>query len=142
MPYRQIVYLSSATLPFSDADLVALLEDSRRRNTACGVTGLLLYDSVDILQVLEGPPDAVAATLARIGRDPRHRGLLIVHDRQTETRDFADWAMGFRPARASEIASVRGLKRLDPMFLTELAASLRDPAARVFVRQFGEAASR
>lgn len=142
MSLRQVVYLSSATQPFSEAMLVALLEGARARNAANAITGILLYAEQDFLQVLEGSPDAVEALLARIRRDKRHRGLIVVHDRPAASRDFSEWAMGYRPADDSEIAAVRGMRRLDPRFFATLAASMRDPAARVFVRQFGDAASR
>ena len=52
----QIVYLSTATEPFSKAQLMELLEGSVRRNTVAGITGLLLYRDGAFMQALEGEP--------------------------------------------------------------------------------------
>ena len=50
----QLVYLSSASQPFSEDDLVALLTQARQNNTAHGLTGMLLYKDGNFMQVLEG----------------------------------------------------------------------------------------
>jgi hypothetical protein len=50
----QYVYVSSEVFKFSDVQLMTLMENSRRRNLACDVTGLLLYLSGNFIQLLEG----------------------------------------------------------------------------------------
>ena len=45
-----IVYISSAVQPLSDADLEALLAQSREKNGRLKVTGILLYKDGDIMQ--------------------------------------------------------------------------------------------
>ncbi len=96
---RQLLYISTvhpdaaATL---DAD--GILTISRRNNVLVGVTGLLFFDGKRFLQALEGSDDAVAATFARIQRDPRHRGVVTLSDRTIAVREFGDWAMAqYRP---------------------------------------------
>jgi hypothetical protein len=42
MSLIQLVYVSSASKPFSAQELVVLLECSRRNNAQVGITGLLL----------------------------------------------------------------------------------------------------
>ncbi len=54
-----LVYVSSATRPFSGEDLRALLETCRKDNAELGVTGMLLYKDGNFMQVLEGDEDAV-----------------------------------------------------------------------------------
>ena len=94
-PIKQLVYVSSAVEPFSDDELVDILRVSRRNNTAVGVTGALLYAGGNIMQVLEGPTEAVDSVYARVERDARHRGAIVLLDRPTDDRMFADWSMGF-----------------------------------------------
>jgi len=48
-----LVYVSSATAKFSPADLAALLEHSRRKNSATGLSGILLYHNGDFMQLGE-----------------------------------------------------------------------------------------
>jgi hypothetical protein len=97
-----LVYVSAATQPFSPSELDALLEKSRRNNLRDGITGMLLYRDGDFLQVLEGPEAAVRATYARIGRDRRHGGFILLDENHVEQRAFSDWAMGFRRLSVAE----------------------------------------
>lgn len=91
-----VVYVSSATHDFSSAELVKLLEVSRRNNEAAGVTGLLLYRNGDFMQVLEGEQSAVNAVYARIAADLRHNNLLRLLREEHSQRQFPNWSMGFR----------------------------------------------
>ena len=61
-----VAYASSASTDFSPEELTDLLAVSRARNAAAGVTGLLVYKGGNFLQALEGPEDAVRATMQRI----------------------------------------------------------------------------
>lgn len=98
-----LVYVSFATEPFSDAQLDALLEKSRRNNTRDGLSGMLLYRDGDFLQVLEGPEDKVREAYARIARDSRHGGIMLLDESQISERAFTDWSMGFRRLRRNEL---------------------------------------
>ena len=91
-----LIYVSAASQPFNQAELDALLEKSRRNNRRDSITGMLLYRDGDFLQVLEGPEPTVRATYARIGRDRRHGGFILLDESHVEQRAFSDWAMGFR----------------------------------------------
>jgi hypothetical protein len=73
------------------------------RNSARGVTGVLLYQSGSFMQVLEGEPAIVEQIFAKIQRDPRHRDVLVLLRGNIETRNFGDWSMGFVDVRASAI---------------------------------------
>ena len=91
-----VVYISSATVSFSEADLVALLTKSREKNARLDITGMLLYKDGNIMQVLEGPDDAVRQLVRTIQADDRHRGVILLLERQIEERQFPDWTMAFR----------------------------------------------
>lgn len=90
---RQLVYLSKASAGFSQADLKSILNVARLNNRQAYVTGLLLFDTTDFLQALEGEAAAVAAVFEKICRDPRHHGLSILSDREVTQREFGNWAM-------------------------------------------------
>lgn len=97
----QLVYLSSATAPFSKEDLAALLEKSRTNNRPQWITGMLLHHDGSFLQVLEGDEAAVRALAARIAKDPRHEKFVVLHEEQITQRMFPDWSMGFRDLDAA-----------------------------------------
>ncbi len=107
-PMFFLVYVSSATRPFSGEDLRALLETCRKNNAELGVTGMLLYKDGNFMQVLEGDEDAVRGLYERIAADPRHGGELTLQEGHAEGRQFADWSMGFRDLNSPEGRSTPG----------------------------------
>lgn len=105
----QIVYISTARQPLSEAELQSVLAVSRRNNGAAGITGLLIAGSRRFLQALEGPEEAVAAAFERIKADPRHFALVVLSTKHVETREFGDWAMGFEAGGADGPEDLKGV---------------------------------
>ncbi|MDQ1123483.1 BLUF domain-containing protein [Microbacterium trichothecenolyticum] len=105
-----ITYVSTATAPFSDTELEALLTSSRATNLARDLTGMLLYRDGRFLQVLEGPEDDVREIIERIGNDPRHRDMRIVSSDPIAGRRFAEWTMGYEPIAAPASAPPEGFR--------------------------------
>lgn len=97
-----LVYASTATQEFSEADLLALLDQSRKYNHEQSLTGMLLYspgNGIDLgtfVQVLEGPRPSVQNLYVKITRDPRHKDCSILQEGVLFERRFAEWTMGFR----------------------------------------------
>lgn len=92
---HSLVYMSSATEPFDDAALEEVLAHARARNTADGLTGLLVHRSGRFMQLLEGPYDAVLATYQRILADDRHDAVRLLAEESVHTRRFPDWSMAY-----------------------------------------------
>ncbi len=85
-PLFQLVYTSIYRAGRVSNELSALrsiLSASRRNNQAAGVTGFLIFDRDSFLQVLEGPRDALDATMARIAQDDRHRDVSVLAVRRS-----------------------------------------------------------
>ena len=83
-----IVYVSSAVKPFSNADLSSLLEQSREKNARLRSTGILLYKDGDVMQLIEGPDEAVTSLAKTIYCDSRHRGIIELIKRDITEREF------------------------------------------------------
>ncbi|WP_051881374.1 BLUF domain-containing protein [Parvularcula oceani] len=133
---RTVIYTSSATGAVSEDDLRDILAVSRRNNSRLGLSGVLLYREGTFLQVLEGPKDAVEQRMRVIAKDPRHTGLDLLSDLETEERFFPDWAMGSRNL------DDEGAFHLSE---DEMKARLREdvpPVVRVLVRTFFRITSR
>lgn len=139
----QVIYISSATAPFTDDDLKALLELARRKNEPLGLTGLLLYANGTFMQLLEGPAAAVDACLDKIRLDPRHTGINILVRTEVEAREFAEWSMGFHRVDREDCERLPGyapvfeagfredsLSRMSDGGLALLQALARDNVAR------------
>lgn len=91
-----IVYISSAVQPLTDADLKALLKQSRQKNAELEITGILLYRDGDVMQLLEGPEEAVKKLAKTIYADPRHSGIIQLLERKISQREFPEWSMEFQ----------------------------------------------
>ncbi|MCR9278019.1 MAG: BLUF domain-containing protein [Pseudomonadaceae bacterium] len=92
----RVIYLSSATTPFSKQDLRDLLELCRTRNAPKNITGLLLYRDGNFMQIIEGPENEVSALYQRIEVDRRHSTVIRVIKEDISERYFENWSMGFK----------------------------------------------
>lgn len=88
-----IIYVSRANGPISAPELQQLADLSAAANAACGVTGLLAYNSRSFMQLLEGAGEDVLDTVRRIERDQRHDNLTFIRQQERETRECPDWSM-------------------------------------------------
>ncbi len=100
-----IVYVSHAAIELHDTDLELLLATSRRNNARDGITGVLLHRDGNFMQCLEGEPEAVRRTFARIERDPRHAGVIVLLDEPITERSFSRHSLGhLQPTRSDLLA--------------------------------------
>lgn len=73
----------------------AIVARARVRNAALDVTGTLMATENHFAQMLEGPRDAIDSLMRSIGRDPRHRDLVVVQDASCANRRFARWSLAY-----------------------------------------------
>jgi len=92
---QSLVYMSSAVEQFDDDELEEVLAYSRERNTADGLSGMLVHRAGRFMQLLEGPYDAVMATYSRILMDERHGDVSLLVEESIHTRRFPEWSMAF-----------------------------------------------
>lgn len=123
----QFVYISTA-LKLTHAQVEEILDTCTRKNVDLGVTGLLLYNGRNFLQLLEGERATLEALMKSIEKDDRHSGVTTLHNGEREARDCPDWAMK-RIAILDDVEARKG--RLEE----ELPAGL-DPAIRQMILNF------
>lgn len=92
-----VIYISVADPLIRDDDVAAILVSARRNNARDELTGALIYNGQNFLQLLEGPADKVEACLDIIRADPRHSGMTEIRRRTVYDRDFAEWSMLYDP---------------------------------------------
>jgi len=90
-----LVYVSSAVRLFSHEELVELLRLSRINNVRLGITGMLLYDRGNFIQLMEGPDAHVDKLYETIRADPRHKQVATLLQGPLEKRQFTTFMMGF-----------------------------------------------
>jgi lipopolysaccharide biosynthesis regulator YciM len=95
-----ILYVSSARGLPAESELTKILEESRVRNAARGITGMLVHFSGNYVQALEGDEAAVSALVEKIRRDPRHRDFKVLLSYHSSVREYPDWAMGLEVVAA------------------------------------------
>jgi hypothetical protein len=116
-------YLYISTAPTLSRDAVdAILDTSARNNPARGITGLLLYNGRNFLQLLEGDGEELVSLMLKITEDARHSGITVLDRRTIADRACPDWAMK-RVLIAESIASRREM--LDAELPEGLAPEIR-----------------
>lgn len=103
----RVLYISKSAPGLDDADIRAILEDSRRHNSDLAITGVLCWGGAEFIQVLEGPESAVLKRYVRIMEDPRHTGCALLSITPIEKRMFKDWSMGYVGQQAQLLDSYR-----------------------------------
>lgn len=91
----ELAYTSTASWLYSGEDIATILEISRRNNARDGITGILLYKSGSIMQLLEGEPDALRRLYAKLLGDVRHHQVTKLYERPLAARSFSQWSMAF-----------------------------------------------
>ena len=97
MELHRIIY-TSRPFGFDSAMLNGILADARRANERDAITGALICRDDIYIQWLEGPRDAVQASVERIKRDDRHLDLKLHVSKPVPERVFGAWAMLHDPA--------------------------------------------
>jgi hypothetical protein len=110
-PVLSVVYSSTATTVFTDADLAALLTVSRHNNARAGVTGMLLARHDRFLQVLEGPQPQVEELMTKISGDSGHRNVRVLLKESVDRRQFPDWTMSFQQLSSADEDHVPGYRK-------------------------------
>lgn len=72
------LYASRAVSALSTEVVEGILETSRSRNPAIGITGILCYSGDTFIQVLEGGRDEVCELYNAIIGDPRHTHVRLL----------------------------------------------------------------
>ena len=120
-----LTYVSSAVETFSQAELLNLLETSRRNNALTGISGLLLYKDGNFMQVIEGAEAEIHKLHEKISHDPRHGGLITLTEKVIQRRQFPEWKMGFKNLSDPSVRTVPGYSEFlnVPLTLDALSAS-------------------
>ena len=118
---RQYVYISTADA-IDQSGIGSILSSCQRNNKEHSITGLLLYNGRNFLQLLEGDVEDLSWVMRRIEADPRHTGVSIIEDIAIGARACPDWLMR-HISIADEVSKRR--EELDAQLPDELDANLR-----------------
>ena len=88
--------MSSGIQQFGKQEIIDILQASRKNNVRLGITGILVYRDGNFMQVLEGTEKNIAELMSSIGKDSRHRGVLVLLKKKIAERQFPQWSMAFK----------------------------------------------
>jgi len=91
-----LIYISAAKGKLDNTQIDDIRSTSLRNNERDNITGILLYGEGGFIQVLEGVPEDLTKTFARIQRDDRHQGIIELFRQPIITRSFGKWHMGIK----------------------------------------------
>lgn len=111
-----LVYVSHAAQAFHEADLLAILNESRVNNKKKEITGMLLYLQERFIQVLEGDEKVVNELYEEIRKDPRHKKVTLILEGNSPHRLFKDWSMGFKKISESDFILLSGFTDIEKFF--------------------------
>lgn len=93
---HRLIYVSTASDGLVPEDIDAIVASSIRNNETRNITGVLIYNGLNFLQVLEGPRANVENIYSRIMMDTRHVSVTTVLSETAELRMFSGWHMAGR----------------------------------------------
>lgn len=108
----QLVYLSSTRWLWTAEDVASILASSLRNNARDNITGILLYRSGSVMQLLEGDDHLVRQLFKVIKRDERHHRITLLFEVPVTERDFAGWSMAYRNLEVEADIPMVGHSRL------------------------------
>ncbi len=111
-PLLTLLYVSAAVRPFSNDELIEMLQSFKKRNIDAEITGILLYKDQSFMQILEGPPEAVRQRFRAIERDSRHKNVIKVVEEPISERSFGEWSMGYRNIGQAPPEDIEGFNDL------------------------------
>jgi hypothetical protein len=88
-----LVYKSRVQTEMSSSELYQLVKAAGQKNTAKGISGVLLFDGEYFLQYLEGPNKEIKSIYKTISGDTRHRSVVKLMEDHSPIRRFAVWSM-------------------------------------------------
>lgn len=93
----QLLYQSKGSKSLTQKDVDQIVEISKRNNTAKGISGFLVYNNGNFMQLLEGD-EALVKDLYfnKIAKDPRHSDAKVINETHGP-RKCSNWSMSQLP---------------------------------------------
>jgi len=91
----QLNYHSKSVPGLELEDLENILETAITANSACNISGCLVYHKGSFVQILEGNKKDVLDTFDKIKNDARHSLITLLWENQVDSRCFSEWHMAY-----------------------------------------------
>lgn len=98
----ELVYYSEANHDLSAVDISNILKTARDFNHENQITGCLLYNNNEFLQILEGEKKVVMDLFESIKKDKRHSNVMLLALDYKNDKMFDEWSMAYHEIDGSE----------------------------------------
>lgn len=105
----ELIYRSDAKPEITEDEIELILNTARGFNEANNITGCLLYNNNQFLQLLEGEFTILMELYERIKKDSRHQNLVLLHMRETAYRIYPNWTMAFQSLEQADVKKKGGV---------------------------------
>ncbi|OEK01885.1 hypothetical protein BFP97_10320 [Roseivirga sp. 4D4] len=105
----ELIYRSNAKAGITEEDIQNILNTARGFNEAQNITGCLLFNNNQFLQLLEGEFNILMELYERIKKDDRHTELVLLHMRETDYRVYPNWTMAYQSVASKEVKRQVGI---------------------------------
>lgn len=112
------LYTSTTVAEISPQWIGGVVRSSRVKNSAAGITGMLVFDGWRLCQYLEGGASEILSLVDIIQQDPRHHSLVAVHQGHRDgARRFPDepllYGMLYDERPLAALETMRGPQALE-----------------------------
>ena len=90
-----LCYVSSCNDDLSARDLEQLFHVNKRNNIELNISGILVYNNGNFLQILEGDEQKIINLFKKIRVDKRHSHIIELISSHKSERIFDDYEIGF-----------------------------------------------
>lgn len=90
-----LCYVSNSTSKLNSAELKRLYVVTKQKNAASNISGILVYNNGNFLQIMEGSKDELFKLYEKISNDKRHHHLIELVNEPVSERLFEDYVTGF-----------------------------------------------
>ena len=93
----RLTYASRICPGYGHLQIEGIVSRARSFNGEHGITGVLAFDGLQIMQLLEGPDSEVDALFDRIAADDRHEDIVRLFRDPIAGLHFQEWGMARLP---------------------------------------------
>lgn len=93
--YKQLIYSSVRKEQCPLNELNGLFKKSSQKNKENQITGFLICDGINIMQIIEGEIKAIDALYAKILKDNRHHSIRLIGEKNISNKEFFKWSISY-----------------------------------------------
>lgn len=92
----EILHTALANKSFTESELIKIANSLAERNEALGITGALLYNNREFIQLLEGEKDNLKNLMSTVEDDTRHGNIHILWEGEVIDFGYSNYGLSIK----------------------------------------------